>query len=116
MIQATNGTFYGTTNNGGSTWTEHFDGDGVLFSLWMNFGPFVKAIPNIGRVGRVIQIFGNNLTGTTGVTFNGISAEFKVISDTDIKAEVPSGATSGAIQLTTPSGLLSSNVPFEVAP
>jgi len=64
--------------------------------------------------GRVIQILGNNLTGTTSVAFNGTSATFKVISSTYIQAEVPSGATSGTIEVTTPGGALKSNVRFQI--
>jgi hypothetical protein len=39
-----------------------------------------------------------------------------VLSDTYIKAEVPAGATSGTIEVTTPSGTLASNVAFQVVP
>jgi hypothetical protein len=39
-----------------------------------------------------------------------------VISDTYIKATVPPGATTGYVTVTTPSGTLTSNVPFHVIP
>jgi hypothetical protein len=38
------------------------------------------------------------------------------VSDTQISATVPSGATTGTIQVTTPGGTLVSNVKFEVLP
>ena len=82
----------------------------------MGLGPFVEAQFDFGRAGQVVNILGNNLTGTTGVTFNGVSANFKVVSDTYLKAQVPTGATTGTIQVTTPSGTLSSNVAFQVLP
>jgi hypothetical protein len=60
------------------------------------------------------MIFGNNLTGTTGVSFNGTVASFKVVSASEIQATVPSGATSGDVKVKTPSGTLASNVTFQV--
>jgi hypothetical protein len=68
------------------------------------------------KVGRPIAILGNGLAGTTSVTFNGISATFTVVKDTLIKATVPSRATTGTIQVATPSGTLSSNVAFHNLP
>jgi hypothetical protein len=49
------------------------------------------------------------------VTFNGVAAEkFTVVSDTFITAAVPSGASTGAVVVTTPSGALTSNIGFRV--
>jgi uncharacterized protein (TIGR03437 family) len=76
----------------------------------------VEANPNFGAVGKVVNVLGNGLTGTTSVTFNGTAAKFRVISDTYLKAQVPTGATTGAIEVTTPSGTLNSNVVFQVLP
>ena len=72
--------------------------------------------PTFGKIGQVVKILGNNLTGTTSVTFGGVSAAFKVVSSTFIEATVPSGATTGTIQVTRPSGTLQSNVAFQVLP
>jgi hypothetical protein len=52
----------------------------------------------------------------TSVTFNGTAATFTVKAKTLIIATVPSGATTGTIQVATPSGTLSGNVPFIVLP
>jgi uncharacterized protein (TIGR03437 family) len=109
-MQATNGTIYGTTVQAGQF------GYGTMFSLSVGLGPFVEARPSFGKVGRVVRILGNNLTGTTSVTFNGTSATFTVVSDSHIEATVPTGATSGMIEVTAPSGTLSSNVAFQVKP
>lgn len=110
LMQATNGEFYGTTDGGGT------DDGGTVFSLSVGLGPFVAARPNFGKVGQLVGILGNNLSGTTSVTFNGASATFTVVSDTFIKATVPTSATTGMIQVTTPSGTLDSNIAFHVVP
>jgi hypothetical protein len=67
-------------------------------------------------VGAVVKILGTDLTGATGVSFNGTAAVFKVISSSLVTAAVPAGATSGTVQVVTPGGTLSSNVPFRVLP
>jgi len=56
------------------------------------------------------------LKGTTRVTFNGTAAVFKVVSSTELTTTVPTGATSGKVQVTTPNGKLTSNVNFQVTP
>jgi len=68
--------------------------------------PFVKTLRAAGKVGATVKILGADLTGTTRVAFNGTPAEFTVMSTTEIKAKVPSGATTGKIGLTTPQGPL----------
>jgi uncharacterized repeat protein (TIGR03803 family) len=108
LIQATNGDFYGTTHGGGAR------GDGTVFSLATGLGPFVETLPAVGKVGATVIILGNNLTGASRVTFNGTPATFKVVSDSEITTVVPSGATTGKVAVTTPSGSLTSNVTFSV--
>jgi uncharacterized repeat protein (TIGR03803 family) len=108
LVQATNGELYGTTESGGT------EGGGTLFSLSLGLGPFVETRPAAGVVGEVIEILGNNMTGATAVSFNGTPALFEVPSSSFILAKVPVGATSGIVQVVTPSGTLSSNVPFRL--
>jgi len=108
LMQATNGTFYGTTVGGGS------NDVGTVFSLSMGLAPFVETLPTSGRVGASVVILGNNLTGTTKVTFNGTPGTFTVISATEIKTTVPSGASTGTVQVTAPGGELNSNIVFRV--
>jgi uncharacterized repeat protein (TIGR03803 family) len=110
VIQDTNGTFYGASFNGGT------DGDGSIFSFNTGSGPFVETETNWGKVGASISILGTDLTGATKVTFNGTAAKFTVVSASEIKATVPSGATTGTVQVITPKGTLSTNAPFEVLP
>jgi uncharacterized repeat protein (TIGR03803 family) len=110
LTQDTNGKLYGTTPNGG------VNGEGTVFSLSVGLGPFVKTQTTGGKVGGAVKILGTNLTGATSVTFNGTPALFKVMSTSGIVATVPAGATTGVVQVVTPSGTLSSNVPFRVRP
>jgi uncharacterized repeat protein (TIGR03803 family) len=116
LVQGTNGAFYGTTVTGGNVRNNRNLGDGVAYSWSMNLGPFVEAQLNFGTVGQIVTILGNNLTGATSVTFDGTSAKFKVESSMYLIAEVPKGATTGPIQVVTPSGTLNSNVAFQVLP
>jgi uncharacterized protein (TIGR03437 family) len=88
----------------------------VIFKVSVGLGAFVEANPGFGAIGHAVNILGNKLKGTTSVTFNGVAATFTVKSDTYIEAKVPSGATSGTIEVTTPSGTLNSNVAFQVLP
>jgi uncharacterized repeat protein (TIGR03803 family) len=109
LAQASNGKFYGTTASGGSS------GNGTVFSLSVGLGPFVETIPTSGDLGSKVTILGYKLTGTTSVTFKGTPATFTVNSSgTAITTTVPSGATTGPLVVTTPSGRLTSNVTFRV--
>jgi uncharacterized repeat protein (TIGR03803 family) len=108
LVQATNGTFYGTTFAGGA------NGDGTVFSLSAGLGPFVETLPTAGKVGAAVKILGTKLTGATSVTFNGSVAVFKVVSKSLITTTVPTGASTGTVEVTTPKGTLKSNVVFRV--
>lgn len=112
LIQDSNGSFYGTTQQGGSN--ACIGGCGTVFSLDVGLGPFVKTLPDTAKVGASVGILGTSLTGATSVTFNGTSASFKVVSSSLITTTVPAGATTGPVQVTTPSGVLTSNVNFRV--
>jgi uncharacterized repeat protein (TIGR03803 family) len=114
IMQATDGLFYGTTIYGGNPICGN--GCGELYSISMGLQPYVQPKPAFAPVGRQIQILGNNLNGTTSVTFNGTPTTFKVVSGTFLTATVPAGATTGPIEVTTPTGTLSSNVAFQVIP
>jgi len=108
LIQATDGNFYGTSYAGG-LWD-----DGAVYSLSVGLGPFVKTLPTSGKAGTTILILGTNLSGATGVTFNGVKAEFDQSVPWMIPAIVPTGATTGKIEVALPSGTLSSNIDFRV--
>ena len=110
LVQHTNGSIYGTTIYGG------INSDGVIFSLSMDLPAFVESFPYATAVGKTVKILGQGLTATTVVAFNGTTATFTVPSDTYLNATVPSGATTGYITVTTPSGTLMSNKRFQVIP
>jgi len=108
LVQATSGIFYGTTSQGGK--------GGSIYSLSVGLGPFVETLPTSGVVGQTIKILGQGFTGTTHVSFNGTSASYTVVSDTYLKAHVPTGAMTGWVKVVTPGGTLTSNKPFVVKP
>jgi uncharacterized repeat protein (TIGR03803 family) len=105
-LQDTNGSLYGTTETP----------EGTVWRLSLGLHPFVKTQTPSGAPGTVVKILGSSLTGATSVTFNGAAASFKVVSGTEIAATVPSDATSGTVQVVTPTGTLSSYPPFQVLP
>lgn len=108
LFQATDGKLYGTTTLGGNNNT------GTVFSIDLGLAPFVTTLPTSRKVGTKIIILSTNLTGASSVTFNGTPASFQVVSATQITATVPAGATTGSVVVVTPSGTLTSNLPFRV--
>lgn len=79
---------------------------GVLGGNYYTAGPLVgcdqptitSITPTSGPVGTVVSMKGTNLTGITGVTFNGKAAvSFNAVSATQLTATVPSGATTGPV-------------------
>ena len=82
----------------------------------MGLGPFIETQPTSGKVGKAVKLLGTNLTGATSVTFNGTPATFKVVSRSLMTTTVPSGATTGKVQVTILAGMLKSNVSFRVRP
>ncbi len=108
LVQGTDGSFYGTTQNGGTS------GVGTVFNLNVGLAPFVETQTTFGKVGAPVIILGTNLTDATIVTFNGTTAVFTVVSSSEIAATVPAGATSGFVFVTTPSGTLKSSTGFRI--
>lgn len=114
LFQGTNGVLYGTTVAGGTSTT--CPNCGVIYGLNYGLSAFVQAVPAAGQVGQTILILGKQFTNASSVTFNGTPAAFTVMSDTFIKAQVPAGATTGTIVVTSPNGTFSQNVAFQVLP
>lgn len=110
FFQNTDGLMYSMTTYGGPS------NAGVAFSLNLGLHPFATFVRSIGKVGSTVQILGQGFTGTTAVSFNGTPATYSIKSDTFLTANVPSGATSGLVTVTTPSGMLTSNRQFHVSP
>lgn len=119
LMQATNGTLYGVTIAGGSSNCNFIfgvPGCGSVFSLDMGLAPFVQALTYSGKVGKTIQFLGQGFTKSSLVFFNGAAATRSIKSGTYLTARVPTGATTGLVTVTTPSGTLTSNKIFRVIP
>ncbi len=108
LFQGTDGSLYGVTPYG----PDNFDGEVFRFSNGLS--PLVETVPVMGPVGQSILILGNGLTGSTGVSFNGVAAAFRVESDTYISATIPVGATTGVVSVVTPSRTLNGYPQFVV--
>jgi uncharacterized repeat protein (TIGR03803 family) len=116
IFQNTEGALYGATGYGNSVGDCNTNGVGygTMYSV-SGLTPLVETAPVAGPVGQSVIILGNGLTGSTSVTFNGVEAEFTVVSDTYIQATVPQGATTGVVSVVTPSGTIKSNPQFVVS-
>jgi uncharacterized repeat protein (TIGR03803 family) len=123
VFEGTDGSIYGTTENGGlmagvclNYGRPH--GCGTVFSLSMHIPPFVETVQPAGKVGDVITILGHSLTGAIDVTFGfeGKPAKFSVVSDNEISATIPEGAGTAAIYVTMDGWRLQSNIAFHVLP
>jgi uncharacterized repeat protein (TIGR03803 family) len=108
VVQGTDGSFYGSTQNGGP------EEIGSIYKLNTGLAPFIETQTISGKVGSPVTILGTNLTGATSVAFNGTAATFTVVSGSLIKATVPAGATSGLVIVTTTTATLKSNTKFKV--
>ncbi|MBC7880371.1 MAG: hypothetical protein H7Y37_03490 [Anaerolineae bacterium] len=107
---ATSGTITVTNSSGAS------DTSALSFTV-TSAPPFIIGFsPISGPIGTSVTITGGNLNGASSVKFNGISASFVVNNTTTIQATVPSGATSGQIMVTTPTGTITSIDNYTVTP
>lgn len=110
LIQDTDGKLYGLTGLGGTA------NKGTAFRLDVGLQPFVQALTYSGKVGNVVQFFGQGFTSATTVSFNGIAATRSIKSSTYLTAVVPQGATTGFVTIATPNGTLTSNKKFRIIP
>ena len=104
---ATSGSVTVTTPGGPS--------NGLPFTVTIPATTITALSPTSGPVGSGVIITGTNLTGATGLTFNGVSASFVVNSATQITTNVPTGATTGSVVVSTPGGP-SNGLLFTVVP
>jgi uncharacterized repeat protein (TIGR03803 family) len=117
ILQAANGKFYGTTFVGGAP----VNGQPSSGTIWSIDGGLPAPLPDLvgfapatGGVGSTVLIQGSHFTGTTSVTFNGVSAAFHVLSAHYLSAAVPAGATSGPMTITNAGGSASPTKNFTV--
>ena len=74
-----------------------------------NYPPSITSFsPTSAAVGSSVTITGQNLTGATGVTFNGLAGTVTSSSLSAVVARVPTGASTGVIAVTTPTGTATS--------
>jgi hypothetical protein len=68
--------------------------------------PFISSFsPTQGNIGTPVTISGSNFTGANSVTFNTTSTTvFTVNNDSSITVNVPNGASTGRVSVTTPLG------------
>ena len=78
--------------------------------------PFISSFdPGFGTPGTAVTITGTNFTGAWSVAFNGIpDPGFIFDSDTQIRATVPAGATTGRISISNAAGTGTSGLDFIV--
>ncbi len=108
-LRTRTGDLYGTTEFGGAN-------QGTVFKFSIGLPPFVETQTTFAVAGATVKILGTNLTGATAVSFNGTAAALDVVSSSEIVTKVPTGATTGKVQVVTPSGTLSTQVSYTVLP
>ncbi|MBC7882256.1 MAG: IPT/TIG domain-containing protein [Anaerolineae bacterium] len=101
--------FIRVTTSGGN-----FDESSLPFVVTAGAPQIVSFSPTSGPVGTSVTITGANFNGATSVTFNGTTSSFVVDNTAQIRATVPSGATSGQITVTTPTGSATSTDTYTV--
>ena len=112
LMQGHDGVLYGATSGGGTT------GGGVIFALDLGLpAPQPQALrfyPPSGPVGTAVRIWGYNLLEST-VAFNGVPATTVRHSGPNyVWANVPTGATTGPITVTTAGGTSTTKASFAV--
>lgn len=70
--------------------------------------------PLLGPVGTTVTVSGCSFTGATAVRFNGVNAGFSSVTDTQLVAVVPIGASTGPLTVVTPDGAGAGPVNFTV--
>jgi uncharacterized repeat protein (TIGR03803 family) len=116
-LQAADGSLY-ITNNGGTVSNNKYQGAVVQFVDGLPAPkPWIaKFSPTSAKVGKKVTISGGSFVRTSGVSFNGTSAAFTVMSTNTVTATVPSGATTGPIAVTNAGGSTTSTTSFTVLP
>lgn len=114
------GRLTGVIDPSGNAATYKYDAVGNLLSIQRTSSSQTSIIgftPSRGPVGTAVTIYGTGFSATASqnaVTFNGTAATVTSSTTTSIVTSVPSGATTGAISVTSPSGSASSANPFTV--
>jgi uncharacterized repeat protein (TIGR03803 family) len=111
LLLSTKGTFYSTTEQGGS------HSSGSFYSLSTKYKPFVSLLPIAGIETAKIGILGQGFSAASVVKFGGVTATTVTRTGTTfLLATVPAGAPTGSITVTTGATTLTSNKIFKVRP
>ncbi len=113
LTQGSDGKIYGIAYNGGTY------GAGTVFVLDAGLPPpkpYVRLFnPAAAHAGRDVLLWGSGLLGATAVSFNGgPAASFGSPSKQGIWVQVPAGATSGPVTVTTPNGTYTTSQSFTI--
>ena len=72
--------------------------------------------PGSAAAGTTVLVDGTGFGGVTSVKVNGVAASFAVLSKLQVRLTVPTGASSGAISVTTAGGTATSAATLSVLP
>jgi uncharacterized repeat protein (TIGR03803 family) len=108
LLLSTNGTFYSTTQLGGT-------GAGTFYSLANGQNAFIALQQTSSKVGSKIGVLGQGFSESSVVKFNGVTATTVTRTGTTfLTATVPAGATDGFVTVTTGATTLTSRSKFIV--
>ena len=103
-----------TEGSDGAMWFTNFGG-GAIGRITTAVTPAITGFtPASGAPTDQVTITGHNLSTATRVAFNGTTADIVSSTSDQIVAEVPAGATSGPVSVTTPAGTATSTSAFSV--
>lgn len=105
---ATTGTLSVTTAGGTATSSGSFTVAATPVPTLTGF------LPASGPIGTTVSLTGTGFYGATAVSFGAVPATYTVVSNTQIQATVPTGATSAAISVTNSAGTAASGAAFSV--
>ncbi len=103
---------YNCMDNRAEVPTWHYQDGGTVSMLGGGSGgsplspTILGTLKTVGEIDDTITIRGTGLGAVVSVLFNGASATFSLVNSTTITATVPSGATSGPLQLLMNGGLI----------
>ena len=86
----------------------------VLAAVTVPPVPVASFSPTAGNVGSIVTLTGQYLTGTLGVTVNGVGAPFQIVDDGHLAVTIPATASSGLLAVTTAAGTWTSLAAFHV--
>ncbi|MFD3003009.1 serine hydrolase [Pontibacter toksunensis] len=87
----------------------------IARALYRALAPQISSFsPMQGLPGTTVTIDGKRLATTTSVRFNGVEADFTVVSEDRVTAVVPATASSGLVTLEAAGGTVETNLSFTV--